>query len=228
MAETTADTDFDYTRHDRHVERGRALLMIAGLLALAAAQLAVVAYATGIDIGPGRTVARVEPAASTAAAVAATRFAAAEAAPAFTAPPAGSGIGVTFRPGAAVASIDFNAPAPAMFAPDAFAFSAGSVVIGLGAAPRIYDDFRPVPAPAAPRMYAGQADRPAPAANSDRPHDNVAALADYLGRDGLARAGARCAALMGEAYRFDAGMMDLCRQIRTNVDASRFGSGQPA
>lgn len=211
MDEQEAKTSTRWRRSD--------LALVATLAVVVALQFAVAIWVFDLR-GASAATAAVETIPSTLPKTGATRFSATPINPGYNGEAATAGPAFWFTQGDAVAHVSFAGASQPLIAPSVYAFHAGAMNVPLSEVPVDYRDTETtkpsvartavaafIPAPPAPPSQAGTTGQT----------QNIAALRTYLGQSGLATMGARCGDLLGQAYKYDGGLIALCRQVRATL-----------
>lgn len=138
---------------------------------------------------------------------------------------ASAGPSLWFVQGTAEAHVNFARQGEPLFAPASYAFNAGGMRMKLAEVPTDFRDTTDVaparpsalPAPTAVAAFVPEKAAPQIQARPKGEFQNVAALRSYLGESGFAEMGARCGNLLGKAYKYDGGLIALCRQVRATL-----------
>lgn len=222
MDELEAETSPRWRRSD--------IALVASLAVVAALQVAVAVYVFDFGASAKAAVTADAPSSSLARREAmpetwATRFSTKPANPDFDGHAVTAGPSLWFNRGTAEARVNFTPTGGPLFASKSYAFNSGGLRIDLAQAPVDYRDttsFAPQIAPETKAPTAVAVFTPAPAnrkikTNAGGKSQNIAALRTYLGESGFAAMGTRCGDLLGQAYKYDGGLVALCRQVRATL-----------
>lgn len=130
-----------------------------------------------------------------------------------------------FGQGTAEAHVNFAPAGEPLFAAKSYAFTTGGMSIDLAQAPVDYRDTITMAPPSAPvaaaptavAAFAPVQPKPQILVRAGGKSQNIAALRTYLGKSGFAAMGTRCGDLLGQAYKYDGGLVALCRQVRATL-----------
>lgn len=204
--------------------RGSDIALVASLAVVVMLQAAVAVYAFGPS--SDATIADATDASVTvpqqAAPISApsgngTQFSSAPVNPKFGGNGAEPSIAFWFTPHSASANVDFAKSVEPMIAPTSFSFTSGKIALTLGEVPTDYHYTEFVPAFEGVTQVAQFQPLPDSSTPAKAQEQQMAALRAYLGEDGIIAMGERCGALMDESYKYDGGLVSLCRDVRATL-----------
>ena len=204
--------------------RGADIALVSSLAVVVMLQVAVAVYAfgpfgeTSLADAAGASVSTPQQSAPISAPEGdGTRFSVAPVNPQFGGNGAEASIAFWFAPQSASAHVDFAKSVEPMIAPTNFTFTSGKLALTLGEVPTDYHYTEFVPAFEGVTQVAQFQPAPDSVSPAKAQEQQMAALRAYLGEDGIIAMGERCGALMDESYKYDGGLVTLCRDVRATL-----------